>query len=414
MRGRVLWTALAVILLLLGLATSSSMLYRLLFAMLAVPLFGYLASVLSARRLEGTVRRITPFLQVGETLEEELSLSNLHWFPKLLLEAEHQTAPFGSSGRVLTLWPYQDSTWTVRKHLERRGVYEFGVMTVTSRDPLGLFNRTLQVGTPQTALIYPATVELPGFYVPSGRGYTEGMVKGRTFTPSAIASTVREYVAGDSVGHIHWPSTAHMGKLMVKEFDREPSGPADAIWIVLDLDASVQAGEGTESTIEYGVTIAGSIAKRFIETGRTVGMVMGGAEHTVLKPATGLEQLGRALELLALAQEGRVSTLMHIANAVAEELTAGASVVVISAAPVSEVLIATNAVQNAGGSPVPIILEASSFRGAPHARGEQYRFPGTETETYVIHMGDELERRLDRRVHGPTLPEFPMAKLPGS
>ena len=411
MRGRALWTTLAVILLLLVLATSSATLYRLLFAMLAVPLFGYFASVLSARRLEGSVRRITPFLQVGDTLEEQLTLHNLHWFPKLLLEAAHDTAPFDPSGRVLTLWPYQSSTWTVRKHLDRRGIYRYGVMTVTSRDPLGLFNRTMQVGAPETALIYPATVELPGFYVPSGKGYTEGMVKGRTFTPSAIASTVREYVPGDSVGHIHWPITAHMGKLMVKEFDREPSGPADSVWIILDLDASVQAGEGIESTVEYGVTIAGSVAKRFLETGRTVGMVVAGAEHNVLKPATGLTQLGMALEVLALAQPGRVSTLMHATNAAVDELTPGASVVLITPAPVAEVSIAANAIQAAGGLAVPIILEASSFTGAPPARGEQYRLPGTEFETYVIHKGDELERRLDRRVHGPGVPDFPAARV---
>lgn len=411
MGGRVLWTALAVILFLLALATSSGMAYRLLFALLAVPLFGYIASVFSARRLEGHVRRITPFLQVGDTLEEELTLNNLHWFPKLLLEAEHETSPFGSSGRVLTLWPYQSSTWTVRKHLERRGVYEFGVMTVTSRDPLGLFNRTMTVGEREAALIYPATVELPGFYVPSGRGYTEGMVKGRAFTPSVIASAVREYVPGDSVGHIHWPITAHTGKLMVKEFDREPSGPADSVWIILDLDSSVQAGTGTESTVEYGVTIAGSVAKRFIETGRTVGMAVGGAAHTLLKPGTGLEQLGRALEMLALAQPGQVSALMHLANAVAGELSSGSSVVIVSSSPVGEVAIAANVIQTAGGMPVPIILEESSFKGAPPARGEQYRLPGTDLETYVIHKGDELERRLDHRVHGPGNSEFPTTRI---
>jgi hypothetical protein len=49
---------------------------------------------------------------------------------------------------------------------------------------------------------------------------------------------------------------------------------------------------------------------------------------------------------------------------------------------------------------VPIIVEASSFEGAPPARGESYRLPGTTFDAYVVHAGDEIEQRLDYRVHG--------------
>jgi hypothetical protein len=132
-------------------------------------------------------------------------------------------------------------------------------------------------------------------------------------------------------------------------------------------------------------------------------MAVGGAAHTLLKPGTGLEQLGRALEMLALAQPGQVSALMHLANAVAGELSSGSSVVIVSSSPVGEVAIAANVIQTAGGMPVPIILEESSFKGAPPARGD--------LETYVIHKGDELERRLDHRVHGPGNSEFPTTRI---
>ena len=167
MRARVLWAVLALVLVIVAFSTSSSIPYRMLFGVLAVPLFGYVGTVLSARRLEGGVRRTTPFLQVGDTLEEQFTLRNRHWWPKLLVESEHNTGLFAPSGRVVTLWPYGSLSWTASKHCDRRGVYRFGVLEVTSRDPLGLFSRSIRVGTAQTALIYPATVELPGFFVPS-------------------------------------------------------------------------------------------------------------------------------------------------------------------------------------------------------------------------------------------------------
>lgn len=400
MKARIFWGALAFILLVLALSTSSPMVYRILFALLAVPLLGYLGSVLSARRLEGGVRRITPYLQVGETLEEQITVRNLHWFPKLLLEAEHSSRPFGVMGRVLTLWPYRTSTWTVQKHCERRGIYEYGELTVTSRDPLGLFNRTIDVGHHQTAVIYPATVELPGFHVPSGQGWTEGMIKGRTFSPSPVASAVREYVSGDAVSHVHWPTTARTGKLMVKEFEREPSGPADAIWILLDLNAAAQAGGGSESTVEYGVTVAASIAKRFLDTGRTLGLVVAGSERLMIRPEAGVVQQGRILQALALVEPGLSSTLADSASTTAAELSKGASVVIVSPSPLTEMVAAINTLQTSGASVVPIVLEASSFVGRPAAAGSQYRIPGTATEAYVIHRGDEIQRRLDQRLYG--------------
>ncbi len=401
MGAKPLWVLLVVVLTLLAFTTASAVFYTLLFALLAVPAVGYAGSAFSTRRIQGEVRRVTPFLQVGDTLEEEITVQNLHWFPKLLLETIHETPLFGSSGRVLTLWPYSSTTWTVAKHCDRRGLYEFGELTITSRDPLGLFNRSLRLGKRQTELVYPATVELSGFFVPSGRGWTEGMIHGRTFMPSPVASSVREYVQGDAVSHIHWLATAKAGKLMVKEFDPEPSGPADAIWVLLDLSARYQAGDGPESTVEYSVTIAASVARRFLETGRTVGLVVSGDERTTVRPAVGMAQIGRTLEVLALVQPGEAGTIGSAAATVSSEITPGSSVVVVSSAPVSEIAVAASLLKGAGANVVPIIVERGSFMGSPPESGEIYRVPGSVEAAYVVHMGDEIDRRLDWRMQGP-------------
>lgn len=387
-----------------ALATGSVTVQRLLLALLAVPLFGYVSSVLAARKLEGGVRRITPFLQVGETLVEELHLRSLHWWPKLLLEADHRTTPFGSSGKVVTLWPYQTATWTVEKHCERRGVYEYGEIEVIARDPLGLFTRSVGLGKRETALVYPATFDLPGFFVPAGQGFTEGANEGRTFMPSPVAGGIREYVPGDSMGHIHWPATARARKLMVKLFDREPSGPFDAVWVLLDLHSDVQAGSGTESTVEYGVTVAASIIKRFIDGGMPVGLTVAGEEQLTFKPASGVTQLGRTLEALALIQPGRAASLTEMAAATAEEIASGSSVVIVSPSPLDLVSAAATKLQAAGAGVVPVLLDPASFEdGARAERPDgigEIRVPGAAIEAYVVHRGDEIPQRLDHRLHG--------------
>jgi hypothetical protein len=53
-----------------------------------------------------------------------------------------------------------------------------------------------------------------------------------------------------------------------------------------------------------------------------------------------------------------------------------------------------------GAGVVPVIVEASSFAGSPPARGSSYRLPRTKFDVYVVHKGDELENRLDYRIHG--------------
>jgi uncharacterized protein (DUF58 family) len=55
---------------------------------------------------------------------------------------------------------------------------------------------------------------------------------------------VREYAPGDSFNRIHWPSTARAGRLIVKEFELDPT--AD-IWLFLDMQREVQAGSAWET-----------------------------------------------------------------------------------------------------------------------------------------------------------------------
>ena len=87
---------------------------------------------------------------------------------------------------------------------------------------------------------------------------------------------------------------------MVKEFELDPT--AD-LWMILDLDASVQAGAlggssmpamqtadvplsfWLDSTEEYGVTIAASLARHFLNQNRNVGLIVNESPTTVI-PAT--------------------------------------------------------------------------------------------------------------------------------
>lgn len=124
----------------------------------------------------------------------------------------------------------------------------------------------------------------------------------RTHQTTTTVATVRPYVPGDPLRAIDWRKTAHVGGVsggvpfMVKQFDLEPSGD---LWIVLDLDLVGHVGQGTESTLEYAVTLTASLATQMLAENRRVGLAAPGCQ---LPPQSGQLQLWRILEALAQAE----------------------------------------------------------------------------------------------------------------
>ena len=117
-----------------------------------------------------------------------------------------------------------------------------------SGDPSGLVNLECRVGQPQSILVYPSTVELPDAMVDGQALGGELGEAGQLTGHSPAASLVRAYVPGDSLAHIHWPTTARLNQLMTKEFE---GAGINEVWLFVDMQQSAQAGEGDESTEEY-------------------------------------------------------------------------------------------------------------------------------------------------------------------
>ncbi|MEX2430825.1 MAG: DUF58 domain-containing protein, partial [Dehalococcoidia bacterium] len=83
---------------------------------------------------------------------------------------------------------------------------------------------------------------------------------------------------------------------MVKQFDEDIGSD---VWLLLDLHRDVQAGHGEESTEEYLITAAASIASRVLSMGFAVGVMGLGATPLHLPSSRGKDHLARILEALA-------------------------------------------------------------------------------------------------------------------
>lgn len=269
-------------------------------------MFAYIWSWASLKSLEVSVERRSLRVRVGDEIEERLTVRNHGLFPKPTLEVHDLTdMPGYGAGAAISLSTKSFRSWRTRDIARKRGAYTFGPVQVSTTDPFGLFTRQNNYCDTETVVVYPRTFDVPRFTIPAAYLSGDSSTRKRSHDLTPHASSVREYAYGDSISRVHWPSTARLGKLMSKDFDL---GLASDVWIVVDLHRDVQAGELDESTDEYAVSIAASLAKRYIDSGMPVGLVAHGNARYFLPADTGASQFDRIMEYLAMSvADGRVS-----------------------------------------------------------------------------------------------------------
>jgi uncharacterized protein (DUF58 family) len=98
---------------------------------------------------------------------------------------------------------------------DRRGVVHIGPLQVTRRDPLGAISTTHSHGDTAQVWVYPRTHPIQA--VPAGVARSLDGRLDRVPHGSITFDTLREYVIGDELRHVHWRTSAKVGELMVRE-----------------------------------------------------------------------------------------------------------------------------------------------------------------------------------------------------
>jgi uncharacterized protein (DUF58 family) len=153
-------------------------------------------------------------------------------------------------------------------------------------------------------MVTPPVVPLPSIQVAPGGRAEEGRSRPFALERTVISAGVRDFQPGDSPRWIHWPTTARRDKLYVRLFDNLPSGNW---WILLDMNASAQAGEGRDSTEEHAIILTASLASQALRAGRQVGLVASGAELAWYPLGRAETHLQRILRGLAVLEPGERS-----------------------------------------------------------------------------------------------------------
>ena len=207
---------------------------------------------------------------------------------------------------VLDLKAKEEKSFNYTMECYKRGVWKIGPIEVISQDALGFFRMKKTFNVVSNIIIYPAFFRVFAF-PPLARGSVSwmGVETSKISGDSHEFFGIREYQRGDTMSRIHWPSTARHNKLIVKQFERNT---VQEVTIVLDLKKGNDIGAGKETTLEYSVKIAGSIARFLMDSGAFV-QIIGCTNEAIVAPlGKGESHLFKVLEYLSkVRSEGSFS-----------------------------------------------------------------------------------------------------------
>lgn len=359
--------------------------------------------------------------QVGQYVEEQFEITNQNLLPKLWLEIDDfSTLPWHSASRVVSA-VRRNSTqrWLVKTLCMQRGRFRLGPVTLRSGDPLGIFRRERPLSGTGYVIVYPPTVEIASFE-PSVSELSGGEARHRrTYQVTSSVAGIRDYVTGDGFNRIHWPTTARLHRLMVKEFELDPT--AD-VWIYLDLCSSAAAAlpwtprppespifsrrprgkmgvELPPSTTEYGVTVAASLARYFILRNRAVGMNSRGRTREFVQSDRGERQLHKFFEALAVVEA--VGEL-PFANLVATDgirLNRNDTLIAITPDADPAWVAALQMLQRRGVNSVAVLLDANSFGSQRTYDAVQSQLLASGIPLYRIRRDDDIASALATPLH---------------
>ena len=302
--------------------------------------------------------------------------------------------------------------WEVETTCGVRGEFQLGPLTVVSSDPFGFYRSPRRIGASEKLIVYPLTVEINKVLLPIGFLSGGDAQRRLTHQITTNASSVRDYVPGDSMNRIHWRTTARTGNLMVKEFELDPLVD---IWLFSDFSADslyedpsvTQLRESRQvasqrlqilpSTEEYGVVVAASLAKYFVDSERVVGYAAYIPYRQVFEPDRGNRQLARIFGALAVAHSTSNHSLREMLSLETPHFTRGTTLMIVTSSLDPQWIEEAQILMRRGIRPICVFIDPQTFSPQRDSSSIRGMLQLTKIPTLLIGKGDDLAAALEQR-----------------
>ena len=378
-----------------ALGTGFDFFFRFLYVLLLVSGIGFVWAWLNLRGIDLRVTRDANRGQVGGYLAGQVSIVNHTRMPKSWLEVAEATGPSAdSSGRGLALVREQVRSWRISTYLAKRGMYHSGIVKLISQDPFGLFRLRRDFIDPHPYIVFPAVEALPDLDARFAGLPSDSRATKHWEQITTDVSSIRSYVEGDSMRRIHWPYTARMNELMVKEFDMGLSAEA---WVLLDMHHLSHYGieqDDVNNTEELAVTVAASIVGRLMDQSMPVGLAVNGDREHIFRPDSSPEQRGRLMEALSEVRAYGQITLQEFIYGLRSHLNQFNALTLVTASVEPQWIASLTHLRRQGVEVSVVLVDRSSFGSPTNMSVPLEALSANLIPVYMVRQGDNLNDAL--------------------
>ena len=271
-RFGVVFLALALFMGVAALNTGANLLYLMFGVLSAMVLVSGVASTVALSRLR--FRRILPDdVYAGDEFVVRLEVRN----PKRVFSAmgllvrdspEHLGEDAPSKAFLMKIGPGASGVARYVARVDRRGRFTFDHLAVSTCFPFGIVEIRFDIPLVDEIVVLPRIGQLADTVVLEGERRDEDAPR-LSFLRGVEEDFkgLREFRQGDNPRHIHWRTSARLGELVVKEFDRQEER---SVCVFLDTfigkrELDERLSETIERAISFTATILSELARQEYE-----------------------------------------------------------------------------------------------------------------------------------------------------
>ena len=390
-------------------------------ALAVVFVLAYLWSRLNIARLSARRELNNRALQVGGVFSEQLSVRSKALLPKLWVEVRDRCEmPAHDASRVFGLRSRGSVTWETQSIAVRRGAYRMGPIFLRSSDPFAIFSHERRVDFDEEVTVFPPVFDLNRFELPGAQSSGGPHIDGRTPFTTAAVSSIREYSAGDPFNRIAWSSTARTGKLMVKEFDLDPTAE---IWVLADFSTAQMVKPSRErelardheltfaeawldSSEDFVAALAASVSRKVVDASRALGYLSNAASRDYRPADSSERQYLRVLNALAVTKSDGQEGIDVLINNEMRRFDRYRSPVVITASTDLDWIESLEHAAMRGVRPTVIYIDPESFDASRSSQKVRERLALAPFHVHVVDYRRGIETEFEKAVDVPALQAY--------
>lgn len=253
---------------------------------------------------------VSGHLEEGNSLKLHMVLKRKSSLPILFL-AIQELQPTGIfeyvderlMRKIIVVGFKKEISWDYTIKNLKRGHHELQGIQVGIADILGWVRKTNYVEAPKSIVVYPKIEPLYFNRSLSHEHGQFGYTNKKKQQHSTLVASIREYVPGDRMTWLHWPSFAKTGILYAKEFEFQQS---EDVCVILDSSAGAD--------FEGQVSFVASLMTAALKQKEQVSFLGAGVKSYEVEDVNSQVTLEKVMYYLATIQPNKYDVRLHYSN----------------------------------------------------------------------------------------------------